>query len=96
MVRKLTFGINPKENKTNGPKTIHHLGPLVVIGFAGVWPVDGKHSNNTADGGLPSQTALIIPLCTPRSASHGGDAHFWAMVVPILACGDRFNCRRQR
>ena len=34
MVRKLTFGINPKENKTNGPKTIHHLGPLVVIGFA--------------------------------------------------------------
>jgi hypothetical protein len=31
-----------------------------------------------------------------RSVSHGGGAHFWAVTIPVAACGDRLNSQRER
>ena len=68
-------------------------GQGVVTGFADVWLAGGTHSNNTDAADLLTQTVLVTPLRTPRSASHGGDDHFWAMVVPIFVGGYRFHGR---
>ena len=64
-------------------ETIQSCVLIVWYGFA--WRADGTHWNNTHDGVRPTPTALTVPLHTPRSASHGGGAHFWAYTVPVMS-----------
>lgn len=61
-------------------RTIRGCFLIVWYGFA--WRADGTHWNNIHDGVRPTPMALTAPLHTPRSASHGGGDHFWAVAIP--------------